>query len=417
MELRDLVERRQTALKSSREILDLAKKEDRELTAEEQTNYDRMFAAAEADEKRIKREEQLAEAERSAAESARRNPAPSDNPSNPAGGGEQRTAVQVLDERAAERQKELRTWLNDPEPKSGSYEMRALQADVDASGGYLVRGEQFVMDLIQAVDDQVFIRKLATKYTVTDAESLGAPSLDADPADADWTGEILTGSEDSTMAFGKRSLTPHPLAKRIKVSRTLLRKAAMSADAIVLARLAYKFAISEEKGFLTGTGANQPLGVFTASANGVPTTRDVSTGNTTTAFTFDGLINAQYSVKAAYWPKAEWLFHRDAVKMLATIKDGDGRYMWEPSNQVGQPDRIRGQKLNVSEYAPNTFTTGLYVGMFADFSNYWIADALSFDLQRLVELYAETNQIGFIGRQELDGMPVLAEAFARVKLA
>ena len=37
-------------------------------------------------------------------------------------------------------------------------------------------------------------------------------------------------------------------------------------------------------------------------------------------------------------------------------------------------------------------------------------------VQRLVELYAETNQTGMIGRMESDGMPVLAEAFVRVQL-
>jgi hypothetical protein len=37
-------------------------------------------------------------------------------------------------------------------------------------------------------------------------------------------------------------------------------------------------------------------------------------------------------------------------------------------------------------------------------------------VQKLVELYAETNEDGFIGRMESDGMPVLAEAFARLKL-
>ena len=37
-------------------------------------------------------------------------------------------------------------------------------------------------------------------------------------------------------------------------------------------------------------------------------------------------------------------------------------------------------------------------------------------IQRLNELYARTNQVGFIGRLETDGMPVLGEAFARVKL-
>jgi len=37
-------------------------------------------------------------------------------------------------------------------------------------------------------------------------------------------------------------------------------------------------------------------------------------------------------------------------------------------------------------------------------------------IQRLNELYAATNQVGFISRLESDGMPVLEEAFARVKL-
>jgi hypothetical protein len=62
---------------------------------------------------------------------------------------------------------------------------------------------------------------------VANSNGLGAPSLDNDPADADWTTELATGSEDSTMSFGKRELKPHPLAKRIKVSKQLLRTAAL----------------------------------------------------------------------------------------------------------------------------------------------------------------------------------------------
>ena len=73
--------------------------------------------------------------------------------------------------------------------------------------------------------------------------------------------------------------------------------------------------------------------------------------------------------------------------------------------------------IHASEYAPNTFTTGLYVGIVGDWSQYWIADALDMTVQRLVELYAATNQVGLIGRMESDGMPVLGEAFARVTLA
>lgn len=270
--------------------------------------------------------------------------------------------------------------------------------------------------LIQAIDDQVFIRQWATPNTVTQAQSLGVPTLAADPADADWTSELGTGNEDSSMSFGKRELKPNPLAKRIKVSNRLLRLTP-EVESLVILRLAYKFGITYEKAGMTGNGANQPLGVFTASADGISTSRDMSTDNTATAFTTDGLKNAKYALKGGYWPRARWLFHRDGVKLLAKLKDGDGRYMWQNSIQLGQPDMLDGIPLFTSEYVPNTFTTGLYVGILGDFSYYWIADALDFSIQRLNELYAATNQTGFIGRLESDGMPVLEEAFVRVKLA
>ena len=90
-----------------------------------------------------------------------------------------------------------------------------------------------------------------------------------------------------------------------------------------------------------------------------------------------------------------------------------------------QPSVERGNAVNMllespvymSEYASSTMTTGLYVGVIGDFSYYWIADALSIRLVRLDELYRETAQIGFIIDAEVDGMPVLEEAFARVTLA
>ena len=65
---------------------------------------------------------------------------------------------------------------------------------------------------------------------------------------------------------------------------------------------------------------------------------------------------------------------------------------------------------------PSVFTTGKYVGAIADFGFYHIADALDMQVQRLNELFALTNQTGMIMRKETDGMPVLAEAFSRVKL-
>ena len=79
----------------------------------------------------------------------------------------------------------------------------------------------------------------------------------------------------------------------------------------------------------------------------------------------------------------------------------------------GEPDTHIGFGITASEFAPRTFTTGQYIGILGDLSNYWIADAMNMQVQQLNELYAETNQVDFIGRLETDGAPVLEEAFVR----
>jgi len=70
-----------------------------------------------------------------------------------------------------------------------------------------------------------------------------------------------------------------------------------------------------------------------------------------------------------------------------------------------------------SEYAPNTFSASQYVAALFDPSQYWIVDSFQLQMQRLVELYAESGQIGLIGMLSTDGAPVLPEAFVRVTLA
>ncbi len=397
-------QKRAKLINDARAILDAAEKENRDLTQEEQNQWNKLMDEAKRLGEQIDREERQAAMDATLGQ-------PLNQPIKPElDGGRENGEKKEL------REAFKRYLRSGPNALSGD-EIRALQADADVSGGFIVAPQQFGAQLMKAVDDQVFMRQLGTVIPLDRAESLGIPSLDADPADADWTTELATGSEDTTMAFGKRELTPHPMAKRIKVSNKLLRQAAIDVESLVTARLAYKIGITQEKGFLTGDGAGKALGIFTASAQGISTSRDVSTDNTTTSITHDGILNAKYALKPQYWAKARWLFHPDAVKQISKLKDGEGQYLWSASTQTGQPDRLQSFPVLMSQYVPNTFTAGLYVGMLADFSFYWIVDALNIQMQRLIELYAETNQVGFIARYEGDGMPVLEEAFVRVTLA
>jgi HK97 family phage major capsid protein len=394
---RELLARRAALILQARAMLERAEAEKRDFSSEEQTNYDAIFSDVGKLDTKLENLRKLGSVDVDFRSS---------EPERP----------ETRDAAAVDVEKQSRAMTAYMRTGAIAPELRALQAESDVAGGFITTPQQFVNRLIKAVDNQVFIRQWATANPVATAQSLGMPYLANDPDDADWTSELGTGNPDNTMSFGKRELFPHPLAKRIKISNKLLR---LNPDVEQLAidRLAYKFAVSFEKAALTGAGANKPLGVFVASTDGISTGRDVSTDNTTTAFTADGLKNAKYALKATYWPRAKWMFHRDAVKMLAKLKDAENRYLWQSSVQLGQPDMLEGIPLFTSEYAPNTFTTGLYVGILGDFSYYHTADALDFGIQRLNELYAETNQTGFIGRLETDGMPVLEEAFVRVKLA
>lgn len=300
-------------------------------------------------------------------------------------------------------------------------ELYALQADNPAGGGFLLTPQMFVEQLIANIKDLVFIRQMATVYTTDKADGLGVPSLDTDVDDPDWTQEIGTIAADTGLAFGKRELKAQALTKLVKISKTLLRQNAIDTASVVMDRLAYKFGIAEEKAFLSGTGANQPLGVFTASADGIPTSQDTTAANAN-SIVADDLINVKHDVKLQYWKNGAWVFGRPVLKAVRKLKDSNNNYIWATGLGPGQgfqgnAGTLLDSPYYVSEYAPSTITTGLYTAIFGDFSKYWIADALDMQVQVLDQLYAVTNQNGYIARKETDGMPVLAEAFRRLKQA
>jgi HK97 family phage major capsid protein len=386
-----------------------AKRTSNALTAEEDAKYGAMDHDQEELRKEIEREERLLSLEK---ERETTDPTPMPKP-------EEERGKPKHPRESREYESAYRSYLASGLRNVTPQELRALQADSDTTGGYIVTPQQFITSLIKAVDDQVFIRQLATKFTVEKAESVGAPSLDTDIGDPEWTAEIKTGSEDSSMEFGKRELHPHPLARRIKVSNKLIRVSVLNIDALVRDRLAYKVAIIHERAFMNGSGAGQPLGLFTASDKGISTARDVSTGNTATSIGADNLFEMAYTLKGQYLgrPSTKWLFHRLALKIIRKLKDNNNQYLWQPGLTQGQPDMILGIGVINSEHVPSTFTTGQYVGILGDFSFYWIVDALDAAIQVLDQLYAETNQTGYIIRAESDGMPVLEEAFVRSKLA
>ncbi len=421
----ELRQKRAKALADCRVLLDKAESEDRAMTAEENGQYDRIWKDYEDLGRQVEDGEKRNKLERIEEEERQRQKEEEEKRRNPdtkaSEKDEERRIINAFEDMELTEEQRVR--------KTSEYhagfckrlfgrgvltdeEHRAQIAGKAEKGGYLYASEQFVNELISDVDDAVVFRQFARKFPLATADTLGVPTFTSKASDAEWTSELGVPSRDS-LTFGKRTLTASPIAKEVPVSKTLIRKAP-NIVSIVRGELARVVGTAFENGYMTGNGHQQPLGLFTASNDGIGTARDTSTGNTSTEVKFDNLIEAWFTLKQQYWSKARFLMHRTIMKQVAKEKDGEGRYLMNDSVVNGTPvSNLLGFPVTLSEFAPSTTGSGNYAYALGDFSWYWIVDALDPDITRLEELYARENQDLFIIRSAGDGAPVKAEAFVR----
>lgn len=388
-----------------RAVMDTAETEKRAMTAEERSSITTMEADIDKLDSEIGLEERQLERERKLK-------APEAKPQDE--GGESRS---TKPRESTEYRSAFDKYLIDS--KDAMYtpeEHRAMQADNAIAGGMFMAPMQFVAELLRDIDNANVITGLARVFPINNSEGLGVPTLDNDVDDADWTPEIKAVTETQDLNFGKRELRPHQLTKLAKLSNKLIGGSTMDIESLVRERLSYKFGATTEKVFMLGDGNQKPLGLFYPSSLGIGTDKDISGSNTDTDIKADTLFDALLDLKEGYQKNATWLFSREAVKRLRKTKDANGAYIWNAAISGGQPATILERPYVTSEYCPNTFTTGQYVGMVGDFKYFWIAKRFDLAIQVLKELFSLTNQTGYIGRMEIDAMPVMSAAFRRIKL-
>lgn len=297
---------------------------------------------------------------------------------------------------------------------TGNKETRTALTTTDNG---VIAPEKFVKDVIEILEKEATFYGMVDKIPVTGAGSLGIPYEEVDATDADWTDEVPEAemTADSSWKFGKRELVPTDLTKLVKISKKLLKGSAIAIEQLIRNKLVAKVLAAFENGILNGTGTKQPLGVFTASADGVPTSRDVSTAGS--AIVADDLIKTKMNLRPGYRKNAEWAISTDILLDIMLLKDNDGQYLWKPGLRDGDPDKLLGLPVHESEYAPSAKTAGSYVAVLGNFRKYYkFATWEGFDIQVLNEKFATKNQIGFLVHTLADGQPANAEAFSRLKI-
>ncbi len=279
--------------------------------------------------------------------------------------------------------------------------LNALQEGTDSEGGYLVPDE-FEHTLVEALEQENIFRQLA--HVINTASGDRKIPVVASKGTASWVDEegTITDSDD---AFGQVSIGAYKLGTLIKVSNELLNDSVFDLEAYISKEFARRIGNKEEDAFFNGNGTGKPVGIFN-STGGAQTG---VTAASSSAITADEIIDLFYSLGSPYRKNAVWVLNDATVKAVRKLKDGNGNYLWQPALTSGTPDVLLGRPVYTSAYVP-TIASGAKVIAFGDFNYYWIADRQGRVFKKLNELYAATDQTGFVATQRVDGKLILPEA-------
>lgn len=267
-----------------------------------------------------------------------------------------------------------------------------LQEKVDADGGYLVP-EEYDNRLIQSLEGENIMRQLGHTLTTSGDHKINIAATTPAAAWIDEGGQLTFGEA----TFKQALLDAHKLHVAIKVTEELLYDSAFNLENYILEQFGKALANAEEDAFLNGDGTGKPTGVFHQTNGGTYLT-EVAT------LKADEIINLIHALKRPYRKGAVFILNDKTIAAIRKLKDNNGAYMWQPSYQVGEPDRLLGYPVYTSQFAPENKIA------FGDFSYYNIGDRGSRSFKQLTELFAGNGMIGFVAKERVDGKLILKEA-------
>ena len=284
----------------------------------------------------------------------------------------------------------------------------ALNIGEDTEGGYTVPDE-FERRLIQALEENNIFRQMATVIK-TNSGTRKIPIAN-DTMEAQWIDEGEEIPETDTR-FGQTTLSAYKLGTMIKISNELLHDSAFDLASYIAARFGVAMGNAEERAFFTGDGDKKPLGILDETGGA----ELGATSSSQTAVSFDDIFDLYYSLKSPYRRNAQFVCNETLLLQLMKLKDNNGNYIWKPSLDIAKPDTILGRPIRTSTFMP-TVAKGERVLLFGDMKNYWVADRQARTFRRLNELYARTDQVGFLTTQRVDGRLILPESVKVLKMA
>lgn len=369
-----------------RDLVDRAKSESRDMTAEEQGQLDTMMANHTKNEKNINRLQQFEAimAERADTKIAEEKPEPS------------------KEDKHKEYQRVF--WKFQ---RTGSRGLTSSEIDMiakaqttvtDSAGGYMVP-QGFSNELHVEMALWGSMLDVCRVINTETGNQIDWPTVD----DTGQTGALLTETSQVTeqdITVGQKQLDAWTYtSKLIRVQNQLLQDSFFNLESFLMEAFARRLGTTENAHFTTGSGSSQPNGFVTAGTVG-KTTASNST------VTGAELIDLIHSVDRVYRRNARFMMNDASLAIIKKLVIGnsgaDNRPLWMQSLVPGEPNTILGHPYTINPDMAS-FGAGAKPVAFGDFSYYLIRRAGGIVMRRLTERYADYNQTGFVAFDRVDG--------------
>lgn len=214
-------------------------------------------------------------------------------------------------------------------------------------------------------------------------------------------------------ATGPNTVTVQDLVAMVQIGTDELMDTDANLVSLVQEIVGQKFAEMEDDAFANGNGTSKPFGIATRATIGglIPAAQGV-TAATSAVILPDDLKKLQYVILARFANVGSYIGSDGATQAIALLKDSTSNYLWQPSNQAGQPDRLFGRAYYRVTGLPAPGSAPAV--LFGDIrSGYLVADRQRITVQRLDERYADQGLVAFLFRERVGGDVIRPAAFAK----
>lgn len=258
--------------------------------------------------------------------------------------------------------------------------------------------------IIETVKDVCPIFQLATVYTI--GGTLSFPVYDESDGKIQCAYKDEFNELESTSGkFTNVELKGFLAGVLTKISVSLVNNSAFDVAGYVISKMATAVGEFLEQELLLGEADK---------LKGIVNSKNIVT-TAAAAITADELIDLQSAIKKRFRGQGRFILNPKTLNALRKLKDNDGKYLLNPDIRTGFGYTLLGSPVEESDAMP-AMEAGKMAIAFGDFSGLYVKFTEQLELQVLREKYATQHALGVVGWIEVDSKIVEPQKIAILKM-